>query len=475
MMRVVCDFSGLSNVSADKTRDLPEEFKSKSKRFFWTFDKLSDFFAVESSVFFNDYLEYLQSPDVLPNLKRYQKVFVFPFYYQKFKEKATDSINRRELYKGFADCIPEFDTKQMTGRRHSEYVEAFKKGEWPEIKNPLDFWGNLESDNIYTSIFQFIYVTSDFVRYCDESHIDFDLLGCISFSKNPAEHSNRFENVPFDVNEANIPWVIDFFFPIIQEKVSETDSYSNLWFQRTLANNITKCERSHIFQKCIAKVFLPAWNKKKKIFHERKGFTTKLSTLFKELLFRARFYGVIATPYIDLADDESTYPDAVMAKLELSHLCYENVSIFNTIKFIKKARSTFAMRLKGAPLNSDKIDENEKFFVHLKKINFLQLLETISKLKLFINNRSSLENADREELFNFLYGILNFMAGNTQNLRVFLQGNMKTLINMDVERWLIPTLLDKLMYFRFLTYGDFVEVSKLNLNIQEFINWVQEK
>lgn len=128
-MRVIYHYSGLFNCSADKTSDLPEEFKAKAKKFFWKFDKLSEIPALEVSVFFNDFFEYLRAPDVLSNLKRYQKVFVFPFYYQTFKEKATDGVNRRSLYKGFEDCIPEFNTEQITGRRQRDYAQAFKKGE----------------------------------------------------------------------------------------------------------------------------------------------------------------------------------------------------------------------------------------------------------------------------------------------------------------------------------------------------------
>lgn len=477
-MWVKYDFSGLFKASADKTCDLPEDFKAKAKKFFWTFDKISDFPSLEIPVFFNDFFEYLQSPDVLPSLKRYQKVFVFPFYYQKFKEKAADEVNRRSLYMGFEGCIPEFNTEQMTDRRRREYVQAFRKGEWPDIKNPLDIFGDAESDNIFKRIFQFIYAASDFIRYCDESRIDFDLLGSISFSKDSVQSSNRFENVPFAVNEANIPLIIDFFFPIIEEK--HYDEYGkngcfNLWFKRMLAYNITKCERSHIFQECIAKVFLPAWNQKKKIFHERKGFKTKLSTLFKELLFRARFYGVIATPYIDLADDESTYPDAVMAKLELSHLCYRNISLFNIIKFIKRARSTYSMRLKGTPLKNDTNDENEKILKHVKIPNILQLLSTILKLQSFIKNSFPLEDANREEVYNFFYDTLNLMTKNVQDVMEFLQENKNIFNNMNTKRWMFPTLMDRLMYFRFLTYGDFIEVSKINLDVQEFVNWALKK
>ena len=477
-MRVIYHYSGLFNCSADKTRDLPEEFKVKAKKFFWTFDKVSVFPELEIPVFFNDFFEYLQSPDVLPSLKRYQKVFVFPFYYQKFKEKAADEVNRRSLYKGFEDCIPEFNTEQITGRRQRDYVQAFKKGEWPEIKNPIDYFCDIKSDDIFTNIFQFIYIASDFVRYCDEYRIDFDLLGSISFSKDPIQSSNQFKNVPFAVNEANIPLVIDFFFPIIQEKSFDhlgIDAQLNLLFTRKLASNFTKCERSHIFQECIAKVFLPAWNQKKKIFHERKGFKTKLSTLFKELLFRARFYGIIATPYIDLVDDESSYPDAVMAKLELSHLSYHNASIFDVIKFIKKARSTYSMRLKGTPLKNDQNDENKNILSLVKIPNFLQFLGTISKLQFFINDQTSLENANCEEVYNFLYNTLNLMAENPQDIKEFLQTNKAKFINMNSERWMFPTLIDRLMYFRFLTYGDFVEVSKINLDVPEFINWALKK
>ncbi|MCQ2103574.1 MAG: hypothetical protein MJY98_10175 [Fibrobacter sp.] len=477
-MRVIYHYSGLFNCSADKTSDLPEEFKAKAKKFFWTFDRLSDFVEPLISVFFNDFFEYLRSLNVLPNLKPYQKVFVFPFYYQKFKAKATDGVIRRSLYKGFEDCIPEFNTEQITGRRQRDYVQAFKKGEWPEIKNPIDYFCDIKSDDIFTKIFQFIYIASDFVRYCDEYRIDFDLLGSISFSKDPIQSSNQFKNVPFAVNEANIPLVIDFFFPIIQEKSFDNlgiDAQLNLLFTRKLASNFTKCERSHIFQECIAKVFLPAWNQKKKIFRERKGFKTKLSTLFKELLFRARFYGIIATPYIDLEDDESSYPDAVMSKLELSHLSYHNASIFDVIKFIKKARSTYSMRLKGKPLESDKKDENSSILRHVNKPNILQLFEMIPKLQFVMKNRFSLEDEDRKELFNFLYDSLNLMLGNPQNLREFLQEKKTRLCNMNRERWMLPTLIDRLVYFRFLTYDDFVEVSKINLDVPEFINWALKK
>lgn len=477
-MRLSYDFSGLFNCSADKTRDLPEEFKVKAKKFFWTFDKVSVFPELEIPVFFNDFFEYLQSPDVLPSLKRYQKVFVFPFYYQKFKEKAADEVNRRSLYMGFEGCIPEFNTEQMTDRRRREYVQEFRKGEWPDIKNPLDIFGDAESDNIFKRIFQFIYAASVFIRYCDESRIDFDLLGSISFSKDPEQSSNRFKNVPFAVNEANIPLVIDFFFPIIQEKSFDhlgIDAQLNLLFTRKLASNFTKCERSHIFQECIAKVFLPAWNQKKKIFHKRKGFKTKLSTLFKELLFRARFYGIIATPYIDLVDDESSYPDAVMAKLELSHLSYRNNSLLDTNKFIKRSRSTYSMRLKGTPLKNDQNDEGKNILSLVKMPKILQFLSYISEQRSFIENQISLENANREEVYNFLYNTLNLMAENPQDIKEFLQTNKAKFINMNSERWMFPTLIDRLMYFRFLTYGDFVEVSKLNLNILEFINWALEK